>query len=172
MEINATKRGLEIFDVLGEELRWKNFEGREDKWGNARRNFSIRLPEDVAQQLHEDGWNIQYLDSDKYDPGLKVSLTFNYKALEIFQISGENGKRMRKLDEETVCNLDYAEIDHCDIIINARTSDQYDGISAGLETMWIYLKRNDLKDRYESRYRLVGDGEYELIEDEEEVPFE
>jgi hypothetical protein len=73
--------------VLMEGVRiiFRNFAGKEGQYNReGDRNFGVILPDDVAQQMLEDGWNVKYLkpreDDDAEEgetPWLSVSVNFD-----------------------------------------------------------------------------------------------
>ena len=148
-------------EIENAQIRFRNFSGRETKFNNAgRRNFCVLISEDDAQALADIGWNIKYLraqhEGEIDQPYLQVKVTFEPIAPSIFLVTG---KRKVKLNEDTVGQLDFAELSNVDLIIRPY---EYDfngqhGISAYVKTMYATI----VEDQFASKYDF----------DEEEIPF-
>ena len=126
-------------------LIWLNFAGVERQNNRAgERNFCVALKPrgeslepavaNFCDKLATDGWNLKVKDyssqngSDKYVVGvdyneedllifLPVKVSFDHIPPKVFERVGENGKKI-KLDESTIDELDYAEIENAMIEIN------------------------------------------------------
>lgn len=149
-------------------LIFKNFSGKQTQFNpEGRRNFCLILEDNLAQQLMEDGWNVRQLKAkDDENPPyyIPVSVSFKIMPPEINLISG---KKMSQLSEETVGELDYAEIEHCDLVIrpyhwevNGRG-----GIKAYLKAMYVTVYRDSFADKYAALCE--GVDHY----DDEQLPF-
>lgn len=157
---------LEIREADGRDMMWPNFEGRQTKFTNGKRFFTIRLPEEVAKDLEDDGWKIKWKpiekDSEELEPRLQINVNFNYKPLQIFMLANNT---KTKLDEESVREIDYAEIIEFEGIVKAfRKPDLFDGVSASLDTLWVTIRQSDLYEKY-GQYRDSGNGTYYKIEE-------
>jgi len=63
-------------------LIFKNFAGNEDKYNRAGdRNFAVILPNDIAEAMLADGWNVRHLQAREEDeePTPYVQVAVNYK---------------------------------------------------------------------------------------------
>lgn len=167
------KQILECIDVEGKDIFFRNFSGKEGRYNAAgKRSFQLRLPEELAKDLADDGWHIRDLDSEQYAPSAKVNVnTESNFPVKVFVIS--NGK-MRRLDPVDIGDLDFDEIDHADLIINAyRNPEKFDGVSAYLAEGYFHIISYSLEEKY-AKYRdpnYVED--FMAVEDDvEEVPFE
>ena len=71
------------FTMKNAEIFMKNFTGRAGKYTpEGTRTFMLRLPNDVAEELADDGWNVSYLrpreEGDLPTPALNVTVNFKY----------------------------------------------------------------------------------------------
>lgn len=145
-------------------LIFRNFAGRGDRYnavGN--RNFGVIIRDiELAEELKKKGWNVKPLRA-KDDPDeitgywLKVKVNYNSrKEPRIFILCG-NTKTL--LDEDTVGELDNADIVSVDIEISGYTpSDESKqwrmngtvGVSAYVQNMWVTVRRSALEEKYAS----------------------
>lgn len=135
-------------------LIYRNFAGAA-KTFNAKglRNFNVIIPNDIANVLLSDGWNIKYdepkEEGDVARARLKVAVRFDNFPPKIWLIT-DKGKTM--LDEETVGLLDDAEIKSVDLKITASTGIRTDNnepyVKAYLAKMFVRLSENDLESKY------------------------
>lgn len=105
---------------------WTNFSGAPTKFNPAggKRTFSLVVPENIADELRVRGWNVKQRpprdpeDDDLLTTEIVVNMNSKYPP-KIFLCSEFAGKRtMRKLSEETVGELDQADIMNVDIDIH------------------------------------------------------
>lgn len=134
-------------------LIFKNFAGREGQYNRkGDRNFGVILPPDVADQMHEDGWNVKYLTSRDEDnpettPWLPVAVSFDVKPPKVTLITSAGRTH---LDEEAVEILDWLEAKEIDLILNPHPWDVNgkSGIKAYLKTLYITQEEDDLDRKY------------------------
>lgn len=140
-------------DVQGSAIRFRNFAGKAGKY-NAEgcRNFALLLRPDDADDMAREGWNVRWLsprsDDEEPVPYLPIEVKFGSgRPPKIWQVT-KRGKTI--LDEKTVQNLDWAEIESADIAINP-----YDwnvggksGRKAYLRTMFVNIAEDDFEDKY------------------------
>jgi hypothetical protein len=144
--------------VLMEGVRiiFRNFSGKEGQYNReGDRNFGVILPDDVAEAMLADGWNVKYLkpreDDDAEEtetPWLSVSVNFDKgRPPRIVQITSR-GKT--ELNEKTIENLDWADITNVDLIVrpyhwevSGRT-----GIKAYLSSMYVTIEEDELERKY------------------------
>lgn len=147
----------------------RNFEGREEKPYNpkGRRNFSVRLNEELAHILLDDGWNVKLRESSDPDEEsigyLSVSVSYNNPKFipKIIQITHDDRGRAKKtpLNENTIANIDTSEIQ--DIKLEIRPYkwevNGNHGVKAYLKTMYFTLVKDPFEDSYGD-----FDGDYSL----------
>jgi len=137
---------------------FRNFEGKEGQYNRAGdRNFGLLLDDETAEAMLADGWNVKYLkvrDEDlEEDPNttpqawLPVTVGYSGKPPKIVMITAR-GKT--NLDEETVAQLDWVDIENIDMIIrpydwevNGNT-----GRKAYLKSMFVTIDEDELERKY------------------------
>lgn len=139
------------------EIIFPNFSGKEGKYNQAgQRHFSVVLPQELADRMIEDGWNVRLLEAREEGepdrPIIQVAVRFDIRPPRITMITST---ARTVLDESTVEVLDFADIAVVDLImrsfnweVNGKT-----GIKAYLQTMFVTIEEDDL----ERKYALEGD---------------
>lgn len=165
MHITFAPRGIiQIDEVDGRDLIFKNFEGRGDKFNReGDRNFSLRINDpETADTLAERGWNVKIKPPRDEDEGpfmrLPVKIKFSDYGPKVYLWTGN---RRNELDEESIGCLDNIEIESVNLDIrpydwevNGRT-----GRTAYLQIIEVFQRVN----RFEERYARMTD--------EEKMPF-
>ena len=159
----APKGILQIDDIDGRQIIFKNFEGRGDKFNReGDRNFSLRIDdENTADALVKEGWNVRIKDGRDEDEGpfmrLPIKVKFTNYGPNVYLRTGD---RVNELNEESIACLDSIEIDSVNMDIrpydwdvNGRT-----GRTAYLQSMEVVQRI----DRFAARY---------ANKNNEEVPF-
>lgn len=159
---------LENVEILPAPFR--NFSGKQTKYNaEGDRNFCVVIPSDLAEILSKDDWTVKMLnkrndsEEDKYYIKVKVRFNSNRKP-KIVQITS-GGKTL--LDEESVENLDWADIVSADISINPYEStvrgEHY--ISGYLKSLFVTIDEDELDKKYSD---VIGASE-EVVD--EDIPF-
>ena len=156
----------ENIKIEGAKIRFRNFSGKAGKYNPAgSRNFVVFLPEDIAAELAEEGWNIKYLqprDEDE-DPQayLQVAVSYAHIPPKIYLVSGGVPTLLK---EDEISALDWAELTDVKLVIrpyhyevNGRT-----GIKAYVKIMYATIEEDPFasmfKDAPDSAISsLVGD---------------
>lgn len=159
----APKGILQIDDIDGRQIIFKNFGGRGDKFNReGDRNFSLRIDdENTADALVKEGWNVRIKEGRDEDEGpfmrLPIKVKFTNYGPNVYLRTGD---RVNELNEESIACLDNIEIESVDMDIrpydwdvNGRT-----GRTAYLQSMEVVQRI----DRFAARYANKND---------EEVPF-
>ena len=142
-----------FFDVDGRAIRFRNFEGKAGKFNaEGDRNFCLLLNPDDADELQAEGFNVRYLnpreEGDVPVPYLPIKIAYGKgRPPKVVQVT-KRGKT--ELDEESIRNLDWAEIEKADISINPYhyNVSGREGIKAYLKTMYVTIVEDDFEDRY------------------------
>lgn len=137
--------------IEGTRLIFRNFAGNPDKYNNAGglRTTGVLIPNDIAEDLKAEGWNIKYLKprDPQEDPQAFLTVKVKYGKIKpsIYICTGHS---KAELDEDSVSSLDYAEIKDVDIVI--RPYEYEPGcISAYIKTMYV----NIIEDAFAYKYR-------------------
>lgn len=159
----APKSILQIDDIDGHQIIFKNFEGRGDKFNReGDRNFSLRIDDpDTADALIKEGWNVRIKEGRDEEEGpfmrLPIKIKFTNYGPNVYLRTGD---RVNELDEEGIACLDNIDIDSVNMDIrpydwdvNGRT-----GRTAYLQSMEVVQRI----DRFAARY---------ANKNNEEVPF-
>jgi hypothetical protein len=135
---------------------FRNFAGKEGQYNReGDRNFGVILPDDVAQQMLEDGWNVKYLkpreDDDAEEgetPWLSVSVNFDKGKPPKVMLVTDRGRTA--LDANTVDMLDWADITNVDLIVRPYTWEVSgrSGIKAYLQSMYVTIEEDALERKY------------------------
>lgn len=145
---------------------FRNFAGKESRFNKAgARNFGVLLADDLAEAMASDGWNVKHLPprepGDPEQAWIPVSVAFGSIPPKVILVTSGGYTR---LDEDTINQLDYAEIENVDIIIrpycwevNGNT-----GVKAYVKTMYVTVCEDD----FGGKYKMGGHDE-----DDMEVPF-
>ena len=161
------KNNIENIKIENARIVFRNLSGKPDKYNprGGKRSFSVVIEDpEFANELKREGWNIKQFnqspDSDE-EPAHFISVKVSYNNIppHIYLCTSKN---KTLLNEDTVGQLDYADISNVDIVI---TPYQYEmngesGISAYVKTMYVTV----VEDEFASKY------EYDDLDDEE-IPF-
>jgi hypothetical protein len=148
------------------ELIFRNFAGRPGMYNaEGERNFAVVLPQDVAEALARDGWNIKLRKSqDEDEPGqpyISVRVYFGKYPPMIKMITYRDGERRTvDLDESNVEILDLVDIAQVDLII--RPNDWAVGGKTGrkayLQSLYVTIIENPLELKYGGAMPATVDG--------------
>lgn len=157
---------MKNLEIENARILFRNFEGKPSQF-NAKgdRNFCVILDIDkeTADTFKADGWNIKQLrpreEGEEPEFYMQVKVNFNGRPPKVVKI--KRGKPI-ELDEDSVSNLDDADIEHVDLIISPYqwNVNGKSGIKAYLKTGYFTIA----EDRFESKY-------YGAEETDEEVPW-
>ena len=132
---------------------FRNFSGEASQYNaKGNRNFGVLINNEDASRLAADGWNIKYLrpkDPDEAPQAwLQVKVSFGQVQPTVLLVTSKNKK---KLDENSVDILDWAELKQVDLIIrpynwevNGKT-----GTKAYLKSGYFTIQEDEFSSRYE-----------------------
>ena len=150
--------GNDRLSIENAQIMFRNFEGREERYNaKGNKNFCVVLDEKTAQQLFEDGWNVKELppreegDDSKYILNVKVSYKYERYAPKVVIYAGGVPT---VLNDETIGELDYADIESVDVIIRPRHWEMKgeEGIKAYLSVMYVTVEEDIFAKKYEKKY--------------------
>ena len=154
MEITFAPRNiLQIDNIDGRDIMFRNFEGRGDKFNReGDRNFSLRLRDpESAEALAREGWNVRVKpprdeDEDEFRR-LPIKVKFTDYGPQVYLWSGDNRV---ELDEESIGCLDNIEIDHVNMDVRPYnwTVNGRDGRTAYLQVLEVFQRTNRFEERY------------------------
>jgi hypothetical protein len=143
--------------VLMEGVRiiFRNFSGKEGQYNReGDRNFGVILPDDVAEAMLADGWNVKYLkprdeDEDETEtPWLAVTVAYDKGRPPKIMLITDRGRTA--LDDSTVEMLDWADIQNVDMIVRPYNWDVNgrQGVKAYLQSMYVTIEEDELERKY------------------------
>ena len=149
---------------------YKNFSGAVSQYNrDGKRTFCIRLDDATAAELEAQGWNVKTRQS-KYDDEeeikyLTVFVRFDQRPPKVFMIADRVKTR---LNENTIGQLDGADISTADIIISPYSwgMNGNSGVKAYLQTGYFTIAKDEFADKYD-----FDNMPEEAILDEDMIPF-
>lgn len=142
-----------ILQIENAKIIKRNFSGKESQYNRAGdRNFLVLIEDDeMAQNLIEDGWNIRILEpkeeGDTVKHYLPVKVSFDNIPPKIWVVKG---KKRTRLTEETIEELDYAQITNVDIAIRPYNWEinNKSGVKAYVKTMYVTVEEDEFAYKY------------------------
>lgn len=145
---------IDIIDIENAHIMWRNFSGKADKFNREEeRNFGVIIDDpEMAERLKADGWNVKHTNPRNEDDEpvayLKVKINYRKYPPKIFLITK---RKKTLLDEDTVGELDMAEIRNVDVIISPYHYDVRGktGISAYVKVMYVTIEEDIFASKYD-----------------------
>lgn len=159
-------------NIEGARLIFRNFQGKKSDYNEeGNRNFGVLLDEELAERLKEDGWKVKYLRPREDDPDqikqpwLPVRIKFNpYPPIAVLI----NSRGKKKLDEETIDQLDWSVIKNCDLIIRPYNYPAIKGRPAGVSAYLKAIYVTISEDQFAQKYSNIPDLDYSGLEEGED----
>lgn len=142
------------FSVEDAQLIFKNFKGEGGAFNKeGDRNFGLLLPDDLAEELLAEGWNVKYLrprdDEEEPRPWIKVRVKFGMVPPLVWMI---NDRGKIKLNEDTIDQLDWSRVLHCDVTVRPYNYPEMPGrpagVSAYLKAMYVTIQEDEFASKY------------------------
>lgn len=145
----------------GVRLVFRNFSGKESQYNQeGARNFGVILPDEkTAEDMLADGWNVKRLkpSEEEQEQGvevgpawLPVKLGYGKGRPPKVMLVTQEGRKRQPLNEETIEQLDWAEITNVDLIVRPyHYSVRGDtGIAAYVQNMYVTIEEDPLDAKY------------------------
>lgn len=142
-----------IVVMEGVRLIFRNFRGEGGPYNQeGARNFGVILPDDIAEAMAADGWNVKYLqprdEEEEQTPWLAVKVRYDVGRPPKIMLITDRGKTA--LTENTVDTLDWADITNVDLIVRPFPYDigGRQGIAAYVQSMYVTIEEDALEKKY------------------------
>lgn len=146
---NQEAKTITIEDAL---LIFRNFSGKEGQYNReGDRNFAIILPDDVAEEMLRDGWNVKFLqprdEGDNPTPYISIAVNFGHRPPRVVLITSTT---RTQLNEESIDILDWADIKIADLVIRGYdwTVNGKSGTKAYLQSLYVTIEEDALERKY------------------------
>lgn len=140
------------FKVEDAELLFRNFSGKAGRFNTeGERSFATILPNEIADQMLADGWNVKYLDpreeGDEARAYISIKVKFGYKPPRIVLIS--SGVR-QNISEGNIDTLDWVNIETADLICRGFFWEmgEKSGWKPYLQSLFITIEEDELERKY------------------------
>lgn len=147
------KQKLDNIVIEDAHIIFKNFSGVGNDYNKeGDRNFCVVISDqEWANKLSEDGWNVKIRAprEEGDDPFIYIQVAVRFDKYPPKIVMVTNGNKV-ELNEDTVGELDYADIRSVDLEINPSfwSRNGNSGIKAYLKTMYVTVE----EDRFASKY--------------------
>lgn len=166
-------------NITDGKIAYSNFSGRPTNWNpdGGVRNVTFVIPDEVAQAIKDDGWNIREQVID--DEGnirylLEAKITFRTRTGQprdpkIFIVRNDS---LVHITEETVATLDRADILSVDAVLGPSYWEWggRKGIAAYVNSMYLTIKENPIDEKYRKMMDRINDTP-DLSLDDGDLPF-
>lgn len=159
---NVKKSAFRFIDATNFEVQdafifWTNFSGKPNQFGNTAKTFNLAIPAEAASELLKLGYRVReeiigelhnddgtVVPAKVYFINVKVNMLSEYPPV-VKVYSEYKGKRSQNvLDDETIGELDAADIKTCDLQVHCYPSKKYPGKCTGyLRTLYV-IKEPDV----------------------------
>lgn len=179
--VSGRPRRPENVTIENAKIFFKNFSGRVTEFNpnimkpgeepRGKRDFACALPQDAAEQMLKDKWNVKYTkvreEGDVPEPWLPIAVNFANRpprvvvVAEKFNHTTGNFEQVRTtVGEDLVGMLDYADIENVDLMINPYPYNYNgrQGIKAYLQAIYVTIRMDALEAKYASIPEVDLDG--------------
>lgn len=136
----------------GVDITFRNFAGKERMPYNpeGKRNFSVLLPDDKADEYQRLGLNVKRLrprgEEELGQAHVKVNVNFKGRPPTLVLVTGR-GKT--ELPERLAGLMDQVNVAYCDMMLNIYRSPHGHGPSLYLDSIYLVVFEDDLKIKYQ-----------------------
>lgn len=146
-----------IVVMEGVQLIFRNFSGQKKKYNDeGQRNFAVKLDDDTAAAMMEDGWPIRMLKAREEDEGdeegdqpiLPVTVRYDKGRPPRVVVITESGRT--QYDEDSVEMLDWMDFVNVDVIVrpwNWEMNGKH-GVKAYLHSIYVTIEEDPLEKKY------------------------
>lgn len=134
-------------------IAFRNFSGKESKFNRSgNRNFCVIFDRETGEELKAQGWNVGILqpreEGDEPAYRLQVAVAYGNIPPKIYLVAG---KKKTLLDEGTVGNLDFAEIENVDLVVRPYNWEVNgkSGVKAYVQTMYVEIREDKFASKYD-----------------------
>lgn len=131
---------------------FRNFSGQPSQFNpEGKRNFCVLLDTEMANKLKSEGWNIRYSnpreDGDEPQAYMQVAVSFDNYPPTIMLVTSKNKTLLKA---EDVGMLDWAELEHIDMIIRPYSWEVNGnkGVKAYLKSMYVKVEEDAFSEKY------------------------
>lgn len=149
-----TRQWIDDIELEDVQIKWafSHFDGREDTF-NAQgdHNFTMILPEDVADKLKAEGWNVRdmkgYEEGDPDEHLLKAKISYKFEPPKIFLIKGQ---RKMRADQRDLADIRRDTCERIDVILTPSrwVNGQNSGITAYVKELYAVVRESRFSERY------------------------
>lgn len=147
---------VELADIA---VKWNfsHFDGRADMYNEeGQHNFVVLLPEDIAQQMAADGWNVKekpaYEEGDPPEWHLEVKISYKFEDPMIWLIK-DNGVRKRRVraKQSDLKDIKRSTTQKIDVILTPSkwTQPGRSGITAYAKELYATIKESRFAAQYD-----------------------
>lgn len=143
---------VKTFMIEDARIIFRNFSGKEGQYNReGDRNFAVVLPDDIAEQMLADGWNVRALvsreEGDPDTPYVQVSVNFKNRPPRVVMITST---ARTNLGEDSIEVLDWAEFAVVDLICRGYEWDVNgkQGTKAYLQSLFVTIEEDALERKY------------------------
>lgn len=150
----AEKPWIDDVELEDAQIKWNfsHFDGREDTF-NAQgdHNFTLILPEETAEALLKEGWNVRqndgYEEGDPPEHTLKVKISYRFEPPKIYLLKGN---RKIRADERDLADITRSTCEQIDVIITPSrwVHGQNSGITAYAKELYAKVRQSRFAERY------------------------
>lgn len=140
-------------NVLLEEVKiiFRNFSGKKKRFNDeGKRNFSVLLDAETAEQLAKDGWNVKWLkarsDDEPPQAHMKINVHYGKGRPPRVVLIGSRGRTT--LSEDMVEMADWVDIRHVDLMFRPYKYDEEANVTAYLQSIYIVVEESFLDIKY------------------------
>lgn len=153
--MSEVKKVTDMIELEGARIIFRNFSGRGSQYNReGDRNVGIVLDDrELAERLIDDGWNVRVLaardEGEEPTYWLPTSMKFDPYPPHIYMVMG---RKKILLDENSVGELDNADIECVDVLIrpyNWEIPSGKSGVKAYIKTMYVVCRQDHFASKYD-----------------------